>query len=97
MPSSQQTQSSSSTATAQSATTLSTPIVAASNSFLSPNSNIGVEHPAAVAPGTTNVRHIDPFVQRQAIRARRNKQQISSRFITSAIKELEPLPSIKGK
>jgi hypothetical protein len=39
----------------------------------------------------------NPFTQRQTIRSKKIKrQQGSSRFITAANKELEPLPAIKG-
>ncbi len=45
---------------------------------------------------SSSTRPIDPFVQRQVIKSKKIKrQQGSSRFITSTIKELEPLPPIK--
>lgn len=54
---------------------------------------------ALLSPTSINdSRPPDPFTQRQVIKTKKIKrQQGSSRFITAANKELEPLPPIKGE
>ena len=64
-----------------------------SSTLSSSSSSVAAANAAATA---SVVRHIDAFEQRQLSRSRRNRrQQVSSRFVSSAIKELEPLPAIK--
>ena len=62
-------------------------------SLLSPTSQLDNTNNNASLNSNPN-----PFTQRQTIRSKKIKrQQGSSRFITAANKELEPLPAIKGK
>ncbi len=75
-----------------------------SSASSSPNPNLlsptgAVQQQSLLSP-TNNNNQLDapnPFTQRQAIRSKKIKrQQGSSRFITAANKELEPLPAIRG-
>jgi serine/threonine-protein phosphatase 2A regulatory subunit B' len=74
-----------------------------SSASSSPNPNLlsptgAVQQQSLLSP-TNNNNQLDapnPFTQRQAIRSKKIKrQQGSSRFITAANKELEPLPAIR--
>lgn len=76
-----------------------------SSASSSPNPNLlsptgAVQQQSLLSPTTNNNNQLDapnPFTQRQAIRSKKIKrQQGSSRFITAANKELEPLPAIRG-
>lgn len=83
----------SSSASSSTAGSNSSPSSSTYQNSLSPNDHLS---PASAAAAGGN-RTIDPFTQRQVIKSKKiRKQQGSSRFINNSIKELEPLPPIKG-